>query len=220
MLSKNSRQRNRRRGLTLIELLFSMSLIGLVITLGSQVSDSARGAFVSTSSASQIEARLRTALDRVAMHIENASAATFDPALTGAFNDSSTLSMQSVTDIVGGALVLGNVEIITYQNDPADPVDNVDNDGDGLVDEGRLVLIRNAGTPNPRTVVICKNVRRFLEGEEAIGGDDNGNGLAEEAGFLILRDGNLLTIQLTLEESGSNGEMITRTSSTSVMLRN
>jgi hypothetical protein len=209
-----------RSGLTLIELALSMGLFGLVMGLGAMVSNSARSAYESTSTSSITEAQVKVALDRIAREIEMGALGTLDPALDGVVTDTSRMSMMQVVDIVNGAIVLGDVLTIGYSIDPRDPVDGVDNDGDGLIDEGHLIMIRDDGGANPQTVTLCRNVRRFLEGEESGAGDENGNGLTNEAGFLIEREGDLLTLQLTVERPSTSGNTQVRTSTTSVLLRN
>jgi len=200
--------------------MISIGLIAIIATLSSLVSDTARNAFVTTSTSTKLEAQVKTTLDRVAIEFEMAVAGTLDPDLTGLFSDTSSISMQQVVDLDEGVIVLGTVTTISFQRDPADAADGVDNDGDGLVDEGRLVMVRNDGEANSTSVTLCKNVGRFLEGEDDGNGDENGNGLVNEPGFLIQRDGNLITLQLTLEEADGSGQLTTRTSTTSVNLRN
>jgi prepilin-type N-terminal cleavage/methylation domain-containing protein len=208
------------RGFTLIEMVLSLGLMSVVLGIGAFVGSTGRNAFESTSSQSQLDAQVKMALDRVAMEIEMATSDSLDPQLTGLVNDTSQLSMQQVVDIVDGAVVLGDILGVGFVDDPAEAVDGVDNDGDGLIDEGRLVMIRDFGGANQTQVTLCKNVRRYLEGETADAGDENGNGLSGEQGFLILRDGDLLTLQLSIEDVRANGQVTVRSCTTSVMLNN
>lgn len=210
----------RRRGLTLIEVSISLGLFGIVMSLGTMISDSARSAYDSASSSSMTEAEVKITLDRIAAELEMAALGTLDPALDGVITDTDQISLMQVVDIVAGAPVLGDLLGLRYIDDPNDVVDGVDNDGDGLIDEGHLIMIRNMGGINPQTVTLCRNVRHFLEGEEGGPADENGNGLVNESGFLIQRTGDLLTLQLTVEQARANGTTSVRTCTTSVMLRN
>jgi len=198
----------------------SLSVFSSVLMIAMLVSSTSKDAFVSTTSRAELDARVKVALDRVAIEIEMASVATLDPQLSGFVTDSDQLSMQQVVDITAGAPDLGDVLTIAFADDPAEAVNGIDDDGDGVVDEGRLVMTRDDGGANPQTVVLCKDVRRCLEGEETGGGDENGNGLTDESGFLIQRVGDLLMIQLSVEGALPSGETTVRTSTTSVMLRN
>jgi len=96
----------------------------------------------------------------------------------------------------------------------------LDNNGNGLVDEGRLVLRRNPGAASEQVTVLLTGVAEFLEGE--IGGnliDDNGNGLVDEPGFCLVVGGQI-TAHLTLLRPGPDGRVLARTMETSVAPRN
>ena len=73
--------------------------------------------------------------------------------------------------------------------DPDEVDDGQDNNGNGLIDEGRIVWTRNVGAPDERSVVLCHQVREYLEGEVPNGLDDNGNGLVDEKGLSFERNG-------------------------------
>jgi hypothetical protein len=206
--------------MTVVELSMSLGLLSLIAGLAAMVSDGGRSAFVSTSSTSEVEGRLKSTLERVAAELEMATLASLDPQLDGLLRDTDSLLLQQVVDIDAGAVVLGDVLQLSYQTDPADAQDGIDNDGDGLIDEGRVVMVRDAGGPGETSVTLCNDVRRYLEGESAGGGDDNGNGLVDERGFVIERDGDLLTLWLSIESVRYDGQVVTRTGSTSILLRN
>lgn len=57
----------------------------------------------------------------------------------------SFLDFQVPASAVAAGIVWGSVTRIELRADPADAPDGVDNDGDGLVDEGEIVLHRNFG---------------------------------------------------------------------------
>lgn len=211
---------SQRSGFTLLELTIGMGLVAVIFTISAMVSISGRNAFVSTRNHSQLESRLETALNRVAIELELATDSSLNPQMTGLIADTNTISFRKIVGINAGVPVLGTLTSIGYQPDSRDPVDGADNDGDGLIDEGALVMNRNIGGPSPISAVLCQDVRRFLEGETSSAGDENANGLFEESGFLIERDGDLLTLWLTLEEALPNGESAMRTSSTSILIRN
>lgn len=200
--------------------MISVGLVGLVVSLGTLVSGTARGAFMTTSSTGRLEARVKAATDRIVQEFASAAAGTLEPQLDGFVADSDQISMQQVIAIVDGAAVLGDVLTLEYRQDPADPEDGEDNDGDGLIDEGRLVMTRDNGGGNVQSVTICSGVRRYLQGETGADGDENNNGLTNESGFLIQREGNLITLQLTLVEAWGEGQLTERTSTTSVILKN
>ena len=100
-------------------------------------------------------------------------------------------------------------------------IDNgIDDDGDGRIDEGRIIAIENPGGVAESRRVIVRGVRRFLEGETKNGLDDNGNGLIDESGMSFERVDDVLVLRLTLEIEGSEHRMITKSFTTSIRLRN
>ena len=107
---------------------------------------------------------------------------------------------------------------LRYEDDEVD--DGIDNDGDGVVDEGVLVLIQDWMGPTEQEVVLCHGVREFLEGETPNMLDDNGNGLIDERGFSVDLDGENLTFRLSLERVDASGNTVIRTLESSVWLRN
>ena len=209
-----------RKGMTVVELSMSLGLLSILVGLSAMVGDSGRSVFVQTSSSSEVEARLKSTLERVASELEMATLGSLDPQLDGVLTDTDSLRFQQVVDIEAGAAVLGGVLQFGFESDPADAADGLDNDGDGLVDEGRVVMTRDAGGAGEVSVTLCNDVRRYLEGESAGGGDDNGNGLTDESGFVIEREGDLLTLRLSLERVRHDGQVVTKTGSTSLLLRN
>ena len=98
--------------------------------------------------------------------------------------------------------------------------DGVDNNGNGVADEGTLVLYRSWGLADQRRVVLCRWVGEYAAGETGNGADDNGNGLADERGLRFSRVGDVITISLSLERPDSNARALVRTVTTSIWLRN
>lgn len=119
-----------------------------------------------------------------------------------------------------GAVTWGNLQTIGFEYADGEIDDGVDNNGDGLVDEGQIVLVRDLGLASERRVVICRNVAELAEGEVVNNLDDNGNGVRDEAGFNVQRVGDVLTVRVTLQAIGETGVLMERSMSGSVRLRN
>ena len=68
--------------------------------------------------------------------------------------------------------------------------------------------------------VLCTDVSEFLEGEALDGDDDNGNGVTDERGFNIHREGDVLILRLSVESIGWDGQPLQRTVETGIRLRN
>lgn len=209
-----------RAGFTLLEVVISAAIFGLIMASMQVMTATGRSAFDATSKQAELDARVKTAADRVAMELVSAARNRIFPDLTGVVTDTSTLALQQVVDIQAGAPVFGNLLMLTFDNAVGEVADGLDNNGNGLVDEGRLVMTRDLGGPNQISVTLCTNLSRYLEGELAGGGDENGNGLTDELGFNIQRVGDVLTVRLSIEERSGAGENVIRTTETSVRLRN
>ncbi len=218
-------KRAARAGFTLIEMVIAIGIFGVLIGFATMIGDASRGAYGQATSASVLNAQAKLNLDRIAMEMQVASIATFDPALETGIVNTSSLTFQQLVDINAGVPVYGGPlpgELMSLELtlDDGESADGMDNDGDGLIDEQQLVLTRNVGSAEEVAVTICGNVREFLEGELPGGGDENGNGLTDEAGFDIGRNGDVLTLRLSLEAVNSRGEVLVRTVETAIRLRN
>src|SRR5262249_20398121 len=120
------------------------------------------------------------ALDDVAERLLAADFTSLTPPPVAPPGSASTVDFQCDRGFQNGAVVWGPVERLTFESDPLDPENGIDDDGDGLVDEGRLVWIENPGGPGGRRTVLCSWVSAALEGEIPGNGiDDNGNGLID-----------------------------------------
>jgi len=191
---------NSTKGTTLVELMIYVTLLAIlggsvVLTVGT-ASNSVK---VGTAD-SRVNSLATEAMDLVAARLAAASFDTLTPPPPGA---TSTVEYRRVVDFAAGTAVLSNLERIEMQASPGDPDDGVDNDGDGLIDECRLVLVEDVGLPTERTIVISNWVREAIQGE--IPGnmvDDNGNGLVDEGGFLLESDASSrgIVVRLTIEQ--------------------
>jgi prepilin-type N-terminal cleavage/methylation domain-containing protein len=214
------RNRSPRAGYTLIELLLSAAVMGLVLTALAQVqmrsSVEAKGM-----QAREIAAgRARRALDRVAEEMTGVGRSLIFPDPSSAFG-TGAVTYQKATGVSGAGVVQWTTPSrLELRIDPREIDNGIDDDGDGLVDEQQLVLTRNFGLPNAQPVVLCSNIPKLAPGEILNGIDDNGNGVVDEAGFNIQRVGDLLTIRLTVQQPYSGNRVATVTLETSVTLHN
>ena len=212
-------RRSARSGFTLYEVAITVGLLGLVFAATGMVSRSTSDLANWTGEKSRTEARARRALDRVVEELAMAGRGTLDPDPAQP-NWTEELEFQCVTGVAGFVPIWGPLTELLWEREPAELDDGQDNDGDGLVDEGRVVLVRNSGGVNERRVVLCSGVAEFAQGESAAVGDENGNGLEDERGFSLQRDGELLTVFLTLQEQVESAQVLTTSVRTSLRLRN
>jgi hypothetical protein len=85
---------------------------------------------------------------------------------------------------------------------------------------GRVLRRESPGLPGEQTTVWCLDVPALLEGETPNGLDDNGNGLIDEGGLCFSREGDLLSIRLTVRDATDPRDVRTRTWTTSLLIRN
>ena len=219
MRTTTDRRSRARRGFTLIEMVFALSIAALVMASAMAVANSSMGAFGTASSRAEMQEAARAALDRVAAELRLTNPNGLFPTLTPL--GSRTVQFPTQIDPLTGNFT-GPVVQIGFEYDPGEADDGLDNDGDGLVDEGRLVLTRNPGAAGQRRVTLCGDVAEWLEGEvTAVNNlDDNGNGIEDERGFWMVRAGDLVTVMLTVETVGAQGRRMRTTLDTAVLMKN
>jgi hypothetical protein len=136
-----------RRGLALIEVVL-VSVMALV-TLGSLflASSANMHALQHGGTRTDLQARASRLMDRVlrAVHEADRDSLAGLPMAPVPLNAFTYDEPQSVSAL-DGAVTVATMRI-QLEYEPGDPNDGVDNDGDELVDEGRVVLIRDFGQP-------------------------------------------------------------------------
>jgi len=219
---------SRRAGFTVIEVLISLGVLASLLLISLRVGTSSSSAYRQATTGAQLSAEAKLTVDRIAMELQMASVGTFFPDLdAGGVRNTSSLTFQQLVDIVGAAPVYGGptpgeVMQLDLRLSAGEADDGLDNDGDGLVDERSLVLVRDLGAASELEVTLCANVTERLEGADGLpdGEDDNGNGLVDEAGFDIARNGDVLTVRLSVAGTDFRGQTMVRTAETAVRLRN
>ena len=206
-----------RQGFSLVELAISIVLLALIMGSVGLVGLSNRRAFDQGVASADLDAQLRRTTDRVVQEFMRSGASVLipDPVEdTGA----SDVTYLKATGVSGGATTWSTPFRIYWDYELGELDDGLDNNGNGLIDEGRVIWVRNVGTSDD-TLVLCHGVREYLEGETANNADDNGNVLEDERGFCLERTEDSLVIRLTLEHIAESG-LQTKTIETSVKLRN
>jgi type II secretory pathway pseudopilin PulG len=220
-------------GFTLVEATIALALLVLLTSSAVLAARGGIGAFRATQDTSDAETRVRRALDRVVLELLSASSVSFGPYEVN-------LSSQDGTSILqfqkpqgsplpaldaGGQPLYGPPSLLLFDQDLAGELDDgLDNNDNGLVDEGVLALIRDFDPLVPiedqPAVILCRGVREMLEGEiDGDLADNNANGVVDEDGFNVHRVGDVLFVRLSVEEPLESGTIV-RTLETSVRLRN
>ncbi len=210
--------RTARSGYTLSELVIAMTVFATMLGgLFTFMQSGMRGAKL-TSTRALLARRTGHAVNHITEALLLSDADTLSPANPPL--GSSFLDYQVPLAVTAAGVVWDNAARVEWQADPADPSDGVDNNGNGLIDEGRVVVLRDFGLVTQRDTVIATDVARFLQGETANNADDNGNGLQDESGLCFERaaDGRVI-VRLTLLTRNDRG-VLRHTVESSVAPRN
>jgi len=205
--------------MTLLEVMVAVVILAGVLTTAFAVMRTSQNAFSYGVSLAVCETRARQVVDGVADMLVDTGTGQINPDLTSVTYCSS-LEFRRCVGYGAGAVQWGPLHRIEWQQDPADPDDGIDNDSDGLVDEGRVVWTRNIGEANQSASVLAENVAAYLEGETPDGSDENGNGMSDERGFCLRRAGNEVNIYITIQGRDKKFGLLQATVVSSVRLRN
>lgn len=191
-----------RAGFTVVEAMISIALIALVLTKLTIVVNEAQRAHRTESASMALEDQASSLIDKIAYAVVGSTLETLNPQLVAPF-PMSAISYQISLGVENGKVVWGDPEVV-----------GLNPDGD------QIYWGQNVGQANERLVVWCNTVSRMLEDEFENGFDDNDNGLADELGLAFVMDGKSITIRLSLENNGKDGQSIQVTRETTVTCRN
>jgi len=223
-LSRRSRPSHPHTGFTLVELIISLTLLAMILGSVGMIAVRGMSLFRESSARNEINARAGRTIDRVKRELLAARGSDAVALLTtppGATTVWSTgLDFPTALDWQAGAVVWSSTRRITFELAPGELDNGADDNGNGLIDEGSVVLIDNPGLASQVRAVLVSGVRRFLEGEVRGGGDENGNGLVDEPGFCFSMEDGSLHMRLTLEKNRGADGLLARTLEDSLSLRN
>ena len=210
---------NKRSGFSLVEMTIAVSILGVALGSAAMVSKTGGDAHQTNAAIQSLENSLNQSLARLATELASCGVNHLNPdPIEGLpYQD---LDYQVVVGYTDTTPDLSATRQIVAEAEGGDANDGIDNDGDGLIDERTLVLVRDVGLATERRVVLCKGVLEYLEGETFNGDDDNGNVLEDEPGFHLERNGRVITIRLSVGKQGPGGLTLVRTAELDVRLRN
>jgi len=204
---------------TLLETVIAAAMTVVVLGSIGGAALSGQRATAENLAATELETRARSVVDRIAEEMISARTAGLSPNPTTPFG-SSTLTFQKDVGYSGGVAVFGPNQVVRWLIDPGETNNGLDDDRDGMIDEGLVEFTRDQGAGTQQVVRWLRGVPEYLQNEAPNGADDNGNGLIDERGLAFSITGRILTIRLTAQEPGAEGRLLTRTVETSVRLRN
>ena len=207
-------------GYTMVEIMISMTVLSVLMSFIFMAQSSGQKVAQRATHEDETQVRLTRTVERVADELRSVIDQTIWEDLTGFVTDSELLTFQAVGSLEGGVVIPGPVTRIAFVPEPGEGRDDIDNDGDGLVDEGTVTLVRDPDGPNEISVILCRNVRAYFDGESLDFEDENGNGLVDEAGFHFQRTGDQLAIRLTIEDVDLRGDVVTQSAEALIRIRN
>ncbi len=212
--------RSARLGFGLVEILISAAIALLALGSVGIATSSNVNAFEAGNLRTGLNSKVNQALDRIVRELSLGDKATLIgvPAAP-LFSELTTFDVPDTVSFATG-VVTWKTTRVELQYEPSETDDGIDNDGDGLIDEGQVVLTRDFGTANQLATVLATGVAEYAEGEAFDASDENGNGLIDERGFALCFDGTRMLIRLTLERADSSGEIVRTSLSTTVTCRN
>jgi len=205
----------RKAGFTLLEMLLALALLVIVLGAGFTAVRASQRSFNETVSNDLVNHKANRALNKIAQALAGAGQAGL--VVTPQFDG---VSFQRLSGWAINSPTWSNTTQLSLQYEPSELDNGIDDDGDGFIDECRVVLTEDLGQPEERSVVLVNSVREFLEGELPDGADNNGNGLDDERGLCFEVQESALTIRLTLLRRLPEGGVGLQSLSTSVGFRN
>ncbi len=200
-------------GLTMIEMAITATITAIALAAVLASTNRAYGTWRATVAQTELDRQVALALDRIVAQLADAGSSTIADALA-APDGGSSITFRRREGYSGSAVTWSETTTITQQADPADPANGLDDDGDGTIDEGEVVLDVTGSTP----VVLVRNVAAFLDGETDDDTDENGNGLVDETGLSFERVGSRVIVRLTLTRLDADGQRVTRSGESSVRI--
>lgn len=213
-------QRSGREGYTLLELCIAAAI--LTVALGSLTLFGGRsaGALGEGTSQAELDAHLRRAIARIGEELLPSGQSVITPAAPDPPEGTSTLNYRKSAGPVSGvnSWEIARRFAFAYENGEID--DGLDNNGNGLVDEGVVEWTIDVGQPSEHTVVLTHGVRELDWREQDNDVDDDGDGLVDERGFVFEREGTLVRVSLTLERLDGQHRPLVRSLDTVIQPRN
>ncbi len=219
-MKRHLMNRNPNSAFTMLEMAISLAILSMA--MGSALFLSARGTAGCEQSMAEsaLLGRVGRACEQILDLVVGANKANMIPPDPGVPWGCDSLEFERSIGWSAGEVQWSPRVRIAFEIEENELDNGLDDDGDGRIDEGRIVAIQNPGGIDETRRVIIRGVRRLLEGELMNGLDDNGNGLIDESGMSFERSDEILILRLTLEIEGPQRRFLIKTFTTSIRMRN
>lgn len=191
-----------RSGFTLLELLLTLTVLGLVGFRTYGALNTMKESVEEENVEAEVEEQARGVLRKIAYEVMSSDRETLDPDSPAPMGTTRLRYRVSLGVQDGEVVWKAPVELSLEE------------------EQQQVIWAQNPETLAEQRVVWSNLVSPYLAGEIPDGMDNNGNGLIDERGLSFELDGNAVTIRLTLEKIDANGESVTKTVETTVTCRN
>ncbi len=206
-------------GYTTVEVLLGAALMASMLLVAGLATQRCMAMFRQHRASEAVSSSASRLLQRVASELAFARRSSLQPA-TLETQGASTLLFQRSLGVEKGEVQWSPPLTLRWEREPGELDDGLDNDGNGLIDEGQLLWIESEGLAEERRVVFGHGLCEFLPGETFDGVDEDGDGLIDERGLCFSAEGNVLTIRLGVQGRTPTDTILTRVVETSVFVRN
>jgi prepilin-type N-terminal cleavage/methylation domain-containing protein len=227
----------RRGGFSLVEVTVATAILVVIAGLVMASVNSAGRVGRITAYRTALRTQARIALDRIARLVRD-SGPLHITALSGNLSaplGASGIQFQRATGWNGTAVTWSGLYSVQWIPMPGEiDGDGRDEDGDGLIDDGRIRVTERDTSGVAHTYFLATSCPKYAQGEgqdvalTANGLDDNANGLIDECGLSFDLSGSILTVRISLARRGPDpydahhpgGEIVEESVFTSVLLQN
>lgn len=204
------------RGMSMVELLIVGVVGPLLVAMATIVTSSGIALYRTSTELTGVSLQGHRALQRMAAELRHARAGSVG-AVPAAPSFAGSVSFDHLDSVASAdGTPTWSPAILRLSLAPGETDDGADEDGDGLVDERVLELVSGAGTAAEIVTILATDVPELAPGELDNGLDDNGDGRTDEPGFLLSRDGSLLTLELVVARASGYSDVFR----TTVQVRN
>jgi prepilin-type N-terminal cleavage/methylation domain-containing protein len=210
--------RSRESGYTLLELAIATAILTIALGSLTLLGGRSAGALSASTSQSELDSHARRALTRISEELLPSGMSVLTPATLD--KGAAEVGYRRSGGPVGGRNSWVEPRRFAFGYEVGELDDGLDNNGNGLVDEGVVTWTIDAGLATEHTLILCHGVRELGWREQQNGIDDDGDGLVDERGFSVRRSGDVLRLGLTLERLDAERHPIVRSLETTVQPRN